>query len=515
MKQEAIIDAPAPDHGQGLRAAAAGTLDEIFRRNASRRPAVIALVDPPDRAAFTDAAPRRLTYAQADRAVSALAGRLQALGLPRDSVVALQLPNTVESVVALLAVLRAGMIAAPIPLLWRKAEASAALGPVGARALVTCTHVAHVDHAEVALQIAAGTFSIRSVAAFGTDLADGLVPLDDIFTAESGTEELATEGGDDRVSVITFDASLDGFVPVGRTDTELLVGGLTIILQAGIGRHATILSTLLMPSFAALATTVVAWLLTGGTLVLHQPFDPRILAEQCTHARVDAITLPGPLVHILAQAGFVGRRDQASAIVSVWRAPERQAGSPAWIGAVPLVDILAFGELGLVAVSRPTSGKPGAIPVGAITAPHGGEAAPVVITVARTPVGTLALGGPMLAQRAFLTGARAIGDGVALVDTGYPCSPADDGAALMLTGAPPGLVSVGGYRFALRELQDLIGHLDANSVLAALPDLLAGQKLAGSSPDRAAVRDALAALGINPLVGSAFRGRGDKSAPAA
>ena len=42
------------------------TLDDIFQRAVARRPDAIALADPPNRASFTDGAPRRLTYAQAD-----------------------------------------------------------------------------------------------------------------------------------------------------------------------------------------------------------------------------------------------------------------------------------------------------------------------------------------------------------------------------------------------------------------------------------------------------------------
>ena len=87
----------------------------------------------PNRSSFTDGAPRRLTYAQADRTISAIAARLQRLGLPTDAVVGIQLPNTVESVITLLAVLRAGLIAAPLPLLWRHADAAAALSRLGAR----------------------------------------------------------------------------------------------------------------------------------------------------------------------------------------------------------------------------------------------------------------------------------------------------------------------------------------------------------------------------------------------
>src|SRR5207248_4891844 len=82
-------------------------IDDLFRRAVARSPDVLALVDPPDREAFTDAAPWRLTYAQADRVIDVLAGRLLDLGLPAGSTVAFQMPNTVESVIVLLGVLRA------------------------------------------------------------------------------------------------------------------------------------------------------------------------------------------------------------------------------------------------------------------------------------------------------------------------------------------------------------------------------------------------------------------------
>src|SRR5262245_65514665 len=96
------------------------TLDDLFRRDVERHGDAIALIDPPDRASFTHGTPKRLTYAEADRAVSAIAARLTDLGLKTDAIIALQLPNTIESVLTLLGVLRAGMIAAPLPLLWRQ-----------------------------------------------------------------------------------------------------------------------------------------------------------------------------------------------------------------------------------------------------------------------------------------------------------------------------------------------------------------------------------------------------------
>ena len=92
-------------------------------------------------------------------------------------------------------------------------------------------------------------------------------------------------------------------------------------------------------------------------------------------------------------------------------------------------------------------------------------------------------------QRLLRSGLGTESDG--LVDTGYPCRLIRESGAIIISAGPPGLVSIGGYRFALRELQDLIGRIDVDGVLAALPDRLAGQKLAGLAADQAAIREAL------------------------
>ena len=71
-------------HAQGNRA----TFDDLFRRAGVRHADALALADPPNCESLTGRPPRQLTYAQADRAISALAGRLRGLGLQTDAVVA-------------------------------------------------------------------------------------------------------------------------------------------------------------------------------------------------------------------------------------------------------------------------------------------------------------------------------------------------------------------------------------------------------------------------------------------
>jgi len=133
----------------------ATTLDDVFRRAATRRPGAFALADPPNRDSFTDGPSRHLTYAEADRVVSAIASRLRTLGLQTDAIIGIQLPNAVESVLTTLGVLRAGLIAVPLPLLWRRADMARALGQVGAKAIVTKSRIGDFDACAMAMQVAA------------------------------------------------------------------------------------------------------------------------------------------------------------------------------------------------------------------------------------------------------------------------------------------------------------------------------------------------------------------------
>ena len=247
-----------------------------------------ALVDPPNRASFTDGAPRTLTFAQADRAISAFAATLRGLGLHTDTVVGLQLPNTVESVIAFLGVLRAGMIAAPLPLLWRQQDMVEALGRAGAKAIVTAGRIGACAHAEVAMEVAAELFPIRQICAFGETLPDGVVPLDGIFTAGRRRSAAAAHrqcrracrGRRPSTSVRTAPS------PCAHDHARLAAaGGRAPCARAAIGVDAPILSTIPLGSFAGLAATLLPWLIAGGPLHLHHGFDRARLSHAMRRAR--------------------------------------------------------------------------------------------------------------------------------------------------------------------------------------------------------------------------------------
>ena len=275
------------------------TIDELLHRAALRRPDEPALIDAPNR---QDGMARRLTYRQADRMVSAIAGRLRRLGLHTDAIVAIQMANTVENVLTVLGVLRAGLIPMPLPLLWRRTEMVTALSRVGATALIVSGRIGTTDHYDLAMHVAAEIFPIRYVCGFGKDAPDGLVPFDDLFTTSKldplpAWHEERTSEPAAHVALVTWDACAEGLVPVARSHAELIAGGLAVMLESRLAQNAVLLSTLTLSSFANLAIAVLPWLLTGGTLVLHHPFDPEVYLSQLASMDFDTVVLSGPLRH--------------------------------------------------------------------------------------------------------------------------------------------------------------------------------------------------------------------------
>jgi hypothetical protein len=489
------------------------TLDDLFRRAGVRNPDALALADPPNRESFTCDAPRRLTFAQADRAISAFAARLRRLGLPTDAVVAMQLPNTVESPIALLGVLRAGMIAAPLPLLWRKQEIVAALKTIGAKAIVTTARIESCAHAELAIHVAAELFTVRHVCAFGDNLPDGVSPLDDVFAPAAGDFVQASPRPGNaaaHVAVVTFDVAPDGQRAIARNHLELIAGGRGPSLECGADLDAMTISTIPIGSFAGMALALVPWLLGGGSLHLHHGFDLATFATQSRALEGGTIVLPGPALAALVASDCL---ETPSNIIALWRSPERTANQVPRQAKANLIDAASFGEIGIITALRGPDGLPVPMPYGSITAPRGAAGAPIIIEALRGAAGALMLRGPMVPSHAFPPGAERGSephlsvDAMGFVDTGYKCRLTQHDQTLAIDGPPPGITSVGGYRFRQNDIDWMVTEADLDAVILALPDAMLDWRLAGNAEDRAVTAASLAARGANALIAGAFRPR--------
>jgi len=429
------------------------TIDELFRRIAAQLPDALALCDPPNREAFTDGAPRRLTFAAAEQAVAATAALLGSLALPPDSVVGIQLPNITENVLTMLGVLRAGMIAAPLPPAWRHPEAVAALSGVSAKVLITSARVGAFDHGHLARQIAAEVFSIRYVCSFGARLPDGVVALDGVFSAPAGAAAPGPDGLDriprsdaaSHLAAISFDVGAEGVIPVARSHAELLAGGLGVLIESRLAERTTMLSAVLPSSFAGICVTLLPWLLSGSALLLHQPFDAEMFVRQRREDRCDTLILPGQLAAPLAGID-IPAAERPTRVIASWPSPELLAGSPTWRDpAAIFVDVSSFGEAVAVPTRRGTSGRPSPLALGPVTAPRERADGIAIAELARTEAGTVAARGAMVPRDAYPLGAAQsglpgfkIGPG-GFLDTGYPCRVDPVTGALVIASRPAGL----------------------------------------------------------------------------
>jgi hypothetical protein len=492
---------------------AATTLDQMFRRAVARHPEALALIDPPNRESFTGGRPRRFTYAETDRIVSAIASRLRGLGLQTDAIVGIQLPNTVECVLTVLGVLRAGMIALPMPLLWRRADADAAFAGLSVRAIVTASRIGDFDACAMAVQLAADNFAVRQVCGFGRDLPDGAIAFDGLLDSPEDEPPAIERDGHAaaHIACVTFDVTPHGLIPVARNHAELIAGGLAVILEGSIEPDAHLLGCCATGSFAGLALTVMPWLISGGTLSLHHGFDAGAFAAQCREEGCDSVVVPGPLVPLLTEAGLLPHSGLKN-LLAAWRAPERYLASPAWLHpGITMSDVLIFGETALIGSRRDAEGYPAALPAFAVTAPRGSANPVPIVEITRTGAGTLALRGPMVPRHAFPSGSRRSGapqfksDDEGFVDTLQACRIDRMTGTIEVSGPPPGVVDVGCYRFLLTDLDEVVRRASTSAFITALPDALTGHRLAGVSDAGSDVRATLAGIGVNPLIAGAFR----------
>jgi hypothetical protein len=494
------------------------TLDTLFQRILARKPDALALVDPRNKLRITGQPPKRLTYAEANRAITALAAHFVDSGLPAHSVIAVHLANTVEFALTVLAAHRAGLVVAVFPLLWRQAELVAALNRTSARAIVTQTKIDGVSHADLAMNAAAEAFSIRHVFGFGSDLPEGMGSLDQAIEQPSRTVRPVIQDGR-KAAIISFDVTADGFRAVPRTHLSLIAGGLALSLESDMQQGATVMSAFAPSSFAGLASSIVIWLLSGGTLVLHHPFDVEVLEQQIGEHGCDTLIVPAPLALKLDELDFSARMPTVQNVIGMWRAPEQVAASPPWMAQnATLTDAYLFGEAGLFGARRTAEdGSPGLVKPGLHGARRELPGSSIAGEILLTPKGTLGLRGPMVAIAAYAPPPPPADSLIAqpprdYVDTEYAARVDRPSGGISITAPPNGIMAVGGYRFLSSDLQEWGRRLGQGALLTALPDRLSGHRLAGRAQDNARARDALSELGLNPLMVEAFRDRSNSAA---
>src|SRR5262249_32604573 len=295
----------------------------------------------------------------------------------------------------------AGRVAAALPLRGPQADPTGALNRPGARAVAPASRINGVSHADIAMNAAAECFSIRHVCGFGDDLPEGMASLDRAIAVESKTTRPVIQDGR-KAALVSFDMTSDGFRAVPRTHLSVIAGALALSLESDVPQGATIMSAFTPCSFAGVASSLAMWLLTGGTLALHHPFDSEVLERQIVEASCDTLVAPAQLALRLDELDLSARMPGLRNVIGLWRSPEQVASSASWSARTArLTDVYLFGEAGMFGARRGQDGAPAALKPGPHGAPRELRGSTISGEILLPPRGTLGLRGPMVPVAAY------------------------------------------------------------------------------------------------------------------
>lgn len=290
------------------------TLWSLFERNLREQPDAEAVVDAPNRADFAHGTPQRWSWAQLGEQVDRFCVLLIEVGVERDEVLALQMPNTVEQFVVYLACARLGIVATPVPVQYREHELEHVLAQTEAVAVATFVRIGKADGGHAAAQTFVGLREnqprLRHVIAFGDEVPAACIPagvaLCRALTAAQH-EALARRTGSanvtaDDVFTICWTSGTEA-QPKGvpRSHNEWLIVAPSIIEAAELEPGARLLNPFPLVNMAGLSTAFASWLVLGGTVVQHHPFALPTFLKQLRDERIDYTVSPPAVLNMLLQ----------------------------------------------------------------------------------------------------------------------------------------------------------------------------------------------------------------------
>ena len=268
------------------------TLLDCFKENTAKTPDLVCLADPPNKEALVGLKPERLTFRELDRAVDATAEALLARGISKDDIIMVQLPNCWELAMLYLAIARAGALASPMPMQWRQSEIEYIAGMTEARALITVEAFSGFKHREMMEKIQAKFPSIKDI-----------ILLEEIREMTKGPVT-------GKLAGIRIDAN-DAFTLCWSSGTEAQPKGCPLshnnwLCQGNIGFELAplkpgynLITAGPLVNMASIGTVYIPWLIMGGKLVLHHPFDGPTFIMQLITEQIDYTLLVPAIVNAI------------------------------------------------------------------------------------------------------------------------------------------------------------------------------------------------------------------------
>jgi acyl-CoA synthetase (AMP-forming)/AMP-acid ligase II len=284
--------------------------NDLFKKHVAAKPQQLALVDPPNTMAIYGREPKRLSWAEAEGMVARYTAMFVKHGLKKDDALIVQMPNCVELSIVYLACARLGVIASPVPALYRDNELINIAEQLAAKAIITASRIGKYDHESLALRLQQKNPSIVKVFCIGdidssVEIVDVEKALDslnqeDLAAASAAINESAVLA--DEVFTVCWTSGTESSPKgVPRNHNEWLAISRIVVVANEVGDGAHILNPFPMVNMAGFAASFYPWLLSGGVLVQHHPFDLNLFIQQIRDENITSTSAPPAVLNLLLQ----------------------------------------------------------------------------------------------------------------------------------------------------------------------------------------------------------------------
>jgi acyl-CoA synthetase (AMP-forming)/AMP-acid ligase II len=228
-------------------------------------------------------------------------------GLRKDDILIVQLPNSVEQHALYLACAITGIVASPIPVQYRTHEISHVMDITQAKLAITTQHVGNFKAAQTWAEHAHLFPSLKNIWSLGQALPAGVQCLSTLLSQTKAWDagqikdhmKASNVTAHDVLTICWTSGTEAKSKGVPRNHNEWLIVGSSVSQAGELKEGAHLLIPFPFVNMAGVSTSLATWLLIGGTLHHHHPFDLPLFVEQMRAYPMDYSVAPPAILNLL------------------------------------------------------------------------------------------------------------------------------------------------------------------------------------------------------------------------
>jgi acyl-coenzyme A synthetase/AMP-(fatty) acid ligase len=282
-------------------------LHDLFYKNVARNPDAISLVDAPNKVELMGHLPLRLTHTELNDKIESMTSTFLQLGVKKDDILLVQMPNIVELVYVYMAVSRIGAIISPVAMQYRQHELTNIVNVLLPKMIIT---VSQFKSEDFTLHISSTLKNISScqpeILVWGkhSDYTDLYQAMSLPSNARKIQEYLQkTDISANDILTICWTSGTEG-LPKGipRSHNQWLVTGSATFKGNQIKEGEALLNPFPFINMASIGGLFLTWLYSGGKLVLHHPLDLPVFLQQIVEEKIEYTLVPPALLNTILKS---------------------------------------------------------------------------------------------------------------------------------------------------------------------------------------------------------------------